>query len=84
MELASHRRSRDEITSAWTEWTDYFIVKAFGFQAHTTHQHLDKGSGVAISGRLSSRSVLEPDGAHRREVEIIAEAVQFLSRPPGR
>jgi single-strand DNA-binding protein len=84
MQLASHRRSRDEVTGAWQEWPDYFTVKAFGFQARTTHQHLRKGQGVAISGRLSSRRVPETDGRPSHTVEIIAEAVQFLSRPSGR
>ena len=84
MQLASHRRSCNDVTGAWEEWADYFTVKAFGFQARTTHQHLRKGQGVAISGRLSSRRVPETDGRPSHAVEIIAEAVQFLTRPPGR
>lgn len=84
MQLASHRRSRDEITGAWTEWPDYFTVKAFGFQARTSHQHLRKGQGVGIQGCLSSRRVPGPDGAPQHIAEIIAGAVQFLDRPRGR
>ena len=83
-QLASHHRSRDEVSGAWQEWADYFTVKAFGFQARTSHRGLSKGSGVAVSGRLSSRRVTGPDGAPRHVAEIIAEAVQFLARPPGR
>jgi single-strand DNA-binding protein len=83
-QLASHHRSRDEVSGAWQEWADYFTVKAFGFQARTSHRGLSKGSGVAISGRLSSRRVLGPDGVPQHIAEIIAEAVQFLARPPGR
>jgi single-strand DNA-binding protein len=83
-QLASHHRSRDEVSGAWQEWADYFTVKAFGFQARTSHRALSKGSGVAVSGRLSSRRVTGPDGAPQHVAEIIAEAVQFLARPPGR
>jgi single-strand DNA-binding protein len=83
LRLASHHRKRDEVSGAWQEWADYFTVKAFGFQARTSHKGLSKGSGVAISGRLSSRRVTDPDGAPRHVAEIIAEAVQFLARPPG-
>ncbi|MGO9762080.1 MAG: single-stranded DNA-binding protein [Solirubrobacteraceae bacterium] len=81
MQLASHRRSRNDVTGAWEEWADFFTVKAFGFQARTTHQHLCRGQGVAISGRLSSRRTHSVDPQHQWAVEIIAEAVQFLARP---
>jgi single-strand DNA-binding protein len=84
MQIASHRRSRDEVTGAWEEWADFFTVKAFGFQARTTHEHLCKGQGVAVSGRLSSRRTHSPDPEYPWATEIIAEAVQFLSPPPGR
>jgi single stranded DNA-binding protein len=81
MQLAVHRRSQDQITGVWQEWADYFTVKAFGFQARTAHRHLRRGHGVGISGRLSSRRL--PDGGEEphHAVEIIAEAVQFLSPP---
>lgn len=84
MQLATHYRSRDELTGEWQEWPDYFTVKAFGFQARTSHEHLCKGQGVAISGRLSSRRVPGPDRMPQHVAEIIAEAIQFLSRPEGR
>lgn len=84
MQIACHRRSQDELTGEWQEWPDYFTVKAFGFQARTSHQHLRKGHGVAISGRLSSRRATGPDGTPQHIAEIIAEAVQFLARPNGR
>jgi single stranded DNA-binding protein len=86
-QLASHHRSCDEVTGEWQEWADYFTVKAFGFQARTAHNGLAKGSSVAIAGRLSSRLTTEnsgysrPDGLPRREVEIVAQAIQFLARP---
>jgi single-strand DNA-binding protein len=75
MRLASHHRARDEITGAWQEWADYFTVKAFGFQARTSYQGLSKGSGVAVSGRLSSRRVTgrAPAGAHPRGQVVGAE-----------
>ncbi len=84
MQIACHRRSCDELTGEWREWPDYFTAKAFGHQARTTHQHLRKGHGAAISGRLSSRRTTGPDGEPQHATEIIAEAVQFLARPNGR
>jgi single-strand DNA-binding protein len=84
MQIASHRRSRNDLTGAWEEWADFFTVKAFGFQARTTHEHLCKGQGVAVSGRLSSRRTHDSDPQHYWATEIIAEAVQFLSPAPRR
>ncbi len=83
MQVASNHRSRNDVTGVWEEWPDYFTVKAFGHQARTSHEHLCKGQGVAISGRLSSRRVLDADGAPQHVTEIMAGAVQFLSRPRG-
>ncbi len=83
LQIASHRRSRDEATGEWKEWPDYFTAKAFGHQARTTHRHLRKGHGVAIAGRLSSRRTTGPNGEPKHATEIIAETVQFLARPKG-
>jgi single-strand DNA-binding protein len=84
MQLASNRRSWNDVTNAWEEWADFFTVKAFGFQARTSHEYLRKGKGVAISGRLSSRRTHSDDPEHYWAIEIIADAVQFLSPPSGR
>jgi single-strand DNA-binding protein len=83
MQIATNRRSRNDVTGAWEEWPDFFTVKAFGFQARTTHEHLCKGQGVAISGRLSSRRTHSTDPQHKWATEIVADTVQFLSRPQG-
>lgn len=69
------------------EGVDFFNVSVFGRQAETTHQYLKKGSGVAIDGRLRSRSWETEDGQRRYAVEVNAQNVQFLPRggeaPPG-
>lgn len=62
------------------EGVDYFNVVVFGRQAETTHQYLKKGRGVAIDGRLRSRSWETEDGQKRYAVEVNAQNVQFLPR----
>lgn len=84
LRLACHHRSRDEVTGVWRQWPDYYTVKAFGHEARTTHRHLRRGHGIGLTGRLSSRRVCEEGRPARHEVEVIAERVQFLARPPGR
>ncbi len=83
LQLASHHSERDEITGEWREWADCFTVRASGFQARTAHRALSKGSSVAVAGRLSARRVSAGDGSSRREVEIVAQTIQFLARPRG-
>jgi len=83
MQIATNRRSRNDVTGAWEEWPDYFTVKAFGFQARTAHEHLCKGQGVAIAGRLSSRRMHSTLLKEEMATEIIADTVQFLSPPQG-
>lgn len=62
------------------EGVDFFNVVVFGRQAETAHQYLKKGSGVAIDGRLRSRSWETDDGQKRYAVEVSAQSVQFLPR----
>ncbi len=62
------------------EGVDYFNVIVFGRQAETTYQYLRKGRGVAVDGRLRSRSWETPDGQRRYTVEVVAQNVQFLPR----
>src|SRR5450756_485712 len=62
------------------EGVDFLNVVVFGRQAETSHQYLKKGRGVAIDGRLRSRSWETEDGQKRYAVEVNAQNVQFLPR----
>jgi single-strand DNA-binding protein len=62
------------------EGVDFFNVVVFGRQAETSHQYLKKGRGVAIDGRIRSRSWETEDGQKRYAVEVNAQNVQFLPR----
>jgi single stranded DNA-binding protein len=82
LHVACHYRARDGQSGEWREHTDFIPVRAFAHQARTAHEHLRKGSGVAIVGRICSRKLSE-GGVQRWRVEVIAQAVQFID-PPGR
>ncbi len=62
------------------EGVDFFNIVVFGRQADTAHQYLKKGSGVAIDGKLRSRSWETDEGQKRSAVEVVAQNVQFLPR----
>jgi len=61
---------------------DFIRVSAWDRQADACGQYLAKGRRVAIDGYLRSRS-WEDQGKRRRDVEVVARSVQFLSPPDG-
>jgi single-strand DNA-binding protein len=77
LHVACHYRARDAHNGAWRKHTDYIPVRAFSHQARTAHEHLRRGSAVAVVGRVCSRKV-GARGAGAWRVEVIAQTVQFL------
>lgn len=67
----------------WEDKPNYFNVTVFGATADNCAKFLEKGRPVAVSGRLAWREWDDKQGAHRESVEIVAEAVQFLSSGDG-
>jgi single-strand DNA-binding protein len=60
---------------------DFIRVVVWDRQAELCGQYLGKGRRVGVDGYLRTRS-WEDDGKRRREVDVVARNVQFLS-PPG-
>lgn len=65
------------------EQTEFHNIVVFGRQAETSAQYLKKGQQVLIEGRIQTRSWDGNDGQKRYRTEILAESVQFGSRPGG-
>lgn len=63
------------------EAADYHNVVVFGRQAETAAQYLKKGSSVLVEGRMQTRSWDGQDGKKQYKTEVIADRVQFGSRP---
>lgn len=60
---------------------DFIPIVIWGKQAESTANHLVKGSQVAISGRIQTRSYEAKDGGKRYVTEVVADAfggVQFV------
>ncbi len=77
LRLACNRMWHNKLSGGWVEWVDYFDVRAFGSLAPAAHQHLHKGSGLALDGRLSHQPSRCNDPAHRQDVVVLAEQIQF-------
>lgn len=63
------------------EMTDYHNIVVFGRQAETSAQYLTKGQQVMVEGRIQTRSWDGQDGKKNYRTEIVADRVQFGSRP---
>lgn len=59
-----------------THWID---VVAWEKTAEAAVNYLEKGSRVAVKGRLQQRSWQDRDGNTRNKLEVVAEELTFLS-----
>ena len=60
--------------------TDFINVLVWRKQAENVCNFLNKGSLVAIEGRLQQSSYDDKDGNRRSTIEVVADNVQFLER----
>ena len=56
----------------------FLSCKAFGKVAQNLNKFCDKGSKVAISGRLQQRNFIRKDGSKGSTYEVICDSVEFL------
>ena len=76
LRIAVNRGKRDGVDLG----VEYFNVTVFNGQARACYEYLEKGSKVAVTGRLSSSSyVSRKTGAKMERIEIVADRVEFLS-----
>ncbi len=78
--VATNRVWKDK-SGAKQESVDYHNIVVFGRQAETAGQYLKKGSNVLVEGRMQTRSWDAQDGQKKYRTEIVADRVQFGSRP---
>ena len=79
LRIAVNGRRKDE-SGQWVDKPNYFSISVFGNQAESCTQYLSKGRPVAIDGRLEWREWTQDD-SKREAIEIVADAVQFLTAP---
>ena len=80
--LATNRAWKNK-DGATQESVDYHNIVVFGRQAETSAQYLKKGSSALVEGRMQTRSWDGQDGVKKYRTEIVADRVQFGSRPGG-
>lgn len=81
--VATNRVWKDQ-SGAKKEAADFHNIVVFGRQAETVAQYMKKGSNVLIEGRMQTRSWDDKtSGQKKYRTEIVADRVQFGSRPAG-
>lgn len=75
--VAVNQRTRVE--GEWTEKTEWVRCTVFGNRAESLSNLLKKGSRVYVRGRLEARPWTSQQGEVRAGLELVAEAVEFMS-----
>ncbi len=83
LRFASNTR-RKQPDGSWGEQVNYFDAVVWGPQGETVGKYLQRGSAVAIDGRLEWREWSTDAGEKRQAVEIVVENLQFLSGTDAR
>ena len=78
LRIASNTRRKDQSSGDWVDKPNYFDVTVWGAQGENCATYLQKGRPVAVDGRLEWREWTDKEGNKRQNVEVVADAVQFL------
>lgn len=77
LRLATTERFKDKSGNK-QEKTDWHTVVMFGKRAEALGKILQKGSRIAVEGRIQTRSWEDKDGSKRYATDIIANDVELL------
>ncbi|MDR2109342.1 MAG: single-stranded DNA-binding protein [Coriobacteriales bacterium] len=78
MGVAVNDRRRNQSTGEWEDFPNFIDCTMFGPRAESIVRFLQKGSKVAIEGKLRW-SQWERDGQKRSKIEVIIDEIEFLS-----
>lgn len=77
--VAVNDRRKNPQTGEWEDYPNFIDCAMFGTRAEAVSRYLQKGSKVAIEGKLRYSS-WEKDGKKRSKLEVIVDEIEFMSR----
>ena len=80
--LAVNDRRRNPQSGEWEDYPNFIDCTMFGTRAEAVSRYLNKGSKVAIEGKLRYSS-WERDGQRRSKLEVIVDEIEFMSSRNG-
>jgi len=81
LSLATSHRWKDA-TGNYQQLTEWHKLIAYGRNAEILRDYTQKGSSLAIEGRLRTRSYLDKKNEKRDITEIVVEDVNLLDKKP--
>ena len=73
---------RKDSSGEWTDYVNWISCTMFGARAESVSRFLNKGSKVAIEGKLRW-SQWERDGQKRSKIDVIVDELEFMSSRGG-
>lgn len=77
--VAVNDRHRNQETGEWEERANFIDCVLFGARAEALKKYLNKGTKVAVDGRLRWSS-WEKDGKRRSKLDVVVEDLEFMQR----
>lgn len=78
--VAVNDRRKNSQTGEWDDYPNFIDCTLFGSRADNLASHLDKGSKVAIEGKLRQEQWESKDGQKRTKISVIIDSIEFMSR----
>lgn len=75
--IAVNDRRKNQQTGEWEDYPNFIDCTMFGNRAEAICQYLEKGSKVAIEGKLRW-SQWEKDGQKRSKIEVIIDEIELM------
>lgn len=79
--VATNRTWTDKTSGQKEQATEFHNIIIFGKMADTVAKYMRKGSQILVEGRIQTRSWEGKTGGKQYRTEIVAESIQFGSKP---
>lgn len=74
---------RKDSSGEWTDYVNLISCTMFGARAERVSRFLDKGSKVAVEGKLHYSQWETKDGQKRSKIDVIVDELEFMSSRGG-
>lgn len=81
--IAVNDRRKNQQTGEWEDFPNFVDCTMFGTRAEHIKPYLQKGSKVAIEGKLRWSQWEAKDGQKRSKLEVVIDEIELLSRSNG-
>lgn len=77
--VAVNDRRKNQQTGEWEDRPNFIDCTMFGARAESVSRFLDKGSKVAIEGKLHYSQWETNEGQKRSKIDVIVDELEFMS-----